>query len=334
MILDISTKNGLECFVPENDFEDNTPKFCFTEDISKIKKFYNENGYVVIKNIILDKECELFKKAWEDEIKAHKGYLYRQATAKLEKNKFNSKNWIMNPILNIQSLDKFIFKKLRSYFDQFIVNNKKISSLVGQILGEKPVIVQSMYFEGNSATWEHQDSYYLDDEETGKMIAGWIALEDISADAGRFFVCPKSHLYDFSKMNLENVISESHASYINSIVEVIKKNNFKVEAPKLDKGDLLLWNSLTIHGALDSQSQINSRSSITLHMIRRNSKFKVLRNILRDLKTDQSGDLDIFRPKDMNKKRNKVIFFMESNFPFVFYKLKNISIKIITSIKS
>ena len=33
-----------------------------------------------------------------------------------------------------------------------------------------------MYFEGNSATWEHQDSYYLDDEDTGSMLACWIAL--------------------------------------------------------------------------------------------------------------------------------------------------------------
>ena len=40
------------------------------------------------------------------------------------------------------------------------------------------------------------------------MIAGWIALEDIDADAGRFFVCPKSHLEDFSKMNDKNIITD------------------------------------------------------------------------------------------------------------------------------
>ena len=65
------------------------------------------------------------------------------------------------------------------------------------------MIVQSMYFEGNSVTWEHQDSYYLDDEITGTMIAGWIALEDIECDAGRFFICPKSHLFDYAKMDLK-----------------------------------------------------------------------------------------------------------------------------------
>ena len=48
------------------------------------------------------------------------------------------------------------------------------------------MIVQSMYFEGNSVTWEHQDSYYLDDEIVGNMIAGWVALENIKANAGRF----------------------------------------------------------------------------------------------------------------------------------------------------
>ena len=333
MVLELQTRNKLNCLVPETEQDKDVKKFEIS-DKNQIKAFYINNGFVVIKKVFKQRVCDIFQDAWKSEIKNFKGKIYRQTNAKLETNQINQKGWVMNPILNLQSLDNSKFPRLRSLFDMEIVNHNKLAQILTFILEEKPKIVQSMYFEGNSATWEHQDSYYLDDEETGKMIAGWIALEDISADAGRFFVCPKSHLYDFSKMNLENVISESHASYINSIVEVIKKNNFKVEAPKLDKGDLLLWNSLTIHGALDSQSQINSRSSITLHMIRRNSKFKVLRNILRDLKTDQSGDLDIFRPKDMNKKRNKVIFFMESNFPFVFYKLKNISIKIITSIKS
>ena len=51
--------------------------------------------------------------------------------------------------------------------------------LLNSFFGERPKFVQSMNFEGNSATWEHQDSYYLDDEKTGKMIAGWLALEDI-----------------------------------------------------------------------------------------------------------------------------------------------------------
>ena len=51
-----------------------------------------------------------------------------------------------------------------------------------------------MYFDGNPVTWPHQDIYYLDAEEIGRMTSAWVAVEDIAPDAGRFFVYPKSHL--------------------------------------------------------------------------------------------------------------------------------------------
>jgi phytanoyl-CoA hydroxylase len=48
-----------------------------------------------------------------------------------------------------------------------------------------------MYFEGNPVTWPHQDTYYLNAEEIGRMTAVWVATEDIGPGAGQFFVCPK-----------------------------------------------------------------------------------------------------------------------------------------------
>ena len=296
MTIEISTKNGLICLVPEEDSQDSTPKFTNNDDFQKIKNFYKSNGFVIFKGVLSSDICNDFRDSWDKEVKNYPGFLYRQATAKLEKNIKNQNNWIMNPILNIQSLDKKVFRDLTSNFEKNIVNNKSISLIVNKILGNKPTIVQSMYFEGNSATWEHQDSYYLDDEDTGEMIAGWLALEDIDANSGRFFVCPKSHLEDYSKMGLENLITENHSKYINSIVKIVKENKLEVIAPKLNTGDLLLWNSLTIHGSLDSQSLTNSRSSITFHAIKSGSRFKVLRNILRDLKVEKTDCFDIFRP--------------------------------------
>ena len=96
----------------------------------------------------------------------------------------------------------------------------------------------------------------------------------------------------------------------------------------MDKGDILIWNSLTIHGALDSQSKSNSRSSITFHAIKSSSRFQVLRNILRKLNYDENYPFFIFRPKDLSKKRNKILFFMERNFPKAFHKLKNTAIEL------
>ena len=328
MSLKQSTKNGLNCIVPEYEYEDEIPKFDINQDSLEAIKFYKENGYVVLRKVIKKNDCDVFLKAWNNEVKPFKGYIYRQANAKLEKNIFNNKNWIMNPILNLQSLNSSYFYNLRLNFEKIIASNNLLANFIEKIIKDKPVIVQSMYFEGNSATWEHQDSYYLDDQETGKMIAGWLALEDIKADAGRFFVCPKSHLYDFASMDSSNIITKNHSGYVNKIVDIIKSNNLKIEAPKLDKGDILLWNSLTIHGSLNSQSETNSRSSITFHSIRTSSKFQVFRNIFRELDFDKKYAFNIFRPKDQNKNLNKFIFFIESNLPFIFYRLKNLAIEI------
>lgn len=325
LVLVLPTKNQLNCLTPENEEEDPTPKFLLSE-AEKAFMYYKENGYVVFKSLLSSLQCQELMYCWQKEVKSYRGYIYRQASAKAEKNIFNDKGFVMNPILNLQSLNPKNFGSLRSNFEKSIVSNSQLSKATESLLGEKPRIVQSMYFEGNSATWEHQDSYYLDDEVPGKMTAAWIALEDIAIDAGRFFVCPKSHLYDYSDMNIENNIATNHEGYILSIVNLIKEKNFDIRAPRLSQGDVLFWNSMTIHGSLDTIHSSMSRSSITFHAIRTSSKFNVFRNSLRDLGSSGSNFFDVFRPKDQLSKRNKFILMIESRFPKPFYALKNLAI--------
>ena len=95
----------------------------------------------------------------------------------------------------------------------------------------------------------------------------------------------------------------------------------------MSAGDILFWNSKTIHGSLDSQSKTNSRSSITLHAIPETHNLLQFQSRIRYLKTDNLGDSLIHRPKDQSKFLNKVIFEIESNFPSIFYWMKNRAIK-------
>ena len=326
-MLNIKTKNGHICIVPETKEEDSVPKFKVDLDIEKAIKFYKENGFVVLQNILNKEECRNLINSWEKEVKGFKGYMYRQASAKLERHVFNDQNWIMNPILNLQSLNPKKFPSLRKGFEKIIASNKNLGHFVKSTIKDKPMIVQSMYFEGNSVTWEHQDSYYLEDEMIGKMIAGWIALENIDANAGRFFVCAKSHLDDYSDMNIDNNIADNHKIFIENINKKIKDKKYKIYAPKLDAGDVLLWNSLTIHGSLDSQSKTHSRSSITFHAIRSSSKFFVLRSNLRNLFFESHYPFNIYRPKDQRKIINKLVFYIESFSPLIFHEIKKFSIK-------
>lgn len=331
-MLNLPTKNNLNCLAPESEEEDPTPKFSLS-DVEKAFAYYKENGYVVFKSLLSSIQCQELISCWQSEVKSHQGYIYRQATAKAEKNILNDKGFVMNPILNLQSLNPKYFGGLRSAFERIVLSNSQLSKATESLLGEKPRIVQSMYFEGNSATWEHQDSYYLDDEVPGKMTAAWIALEDIAPDAGRFFVCPKSHLFDYSDMNIENNIATNHEGYISSIVNLIKAQAFDIRAPRLLQGDVLFWNSMTIHGSLNTIHSSHSRSSITFHAIRSSSKFNVLRASLRDMGSSGSNFFDIYRPKDQISKRNRLVFAIESKFPKPFYALKKLAITSLLTVK-
>jgi phytanoyl-CoA hydroxylase len=326
-MINLLTPNGLKVEVPETQTEDITPKFNVDNEMEIALEYYKNNGYVLFSSLIAKEACEKLRVFWKQNIKPYKGTIYRQTTAKAEKNSFNNNQWIMNPVLNLQSLNPNLFNSLRQAVEKEVFSNFNICKTLSSILSDKPKIVQSMYFEGNSATWEHQDSYYLDSEKIGAMTAGWLALEEIKADAGRFFICPESHKIDLGKQNINNNIADNHDNYIKEVVSVIKSKNMIIKAPYMNTGEMLFWNSCTIHGSLNSQSNTNSRSSITMHAIPESHKFLQFHSRKINLKTDDLGNSVIYRPKDQSKIINRIVLKFETYFPNFFYWLKKKAIK-------
>ena len=191
-----------------------------------------------------------------------------------------------------------------------------------------------MYFEGNSATWEHQDTYYLNSENVGSMAAVWIAIEDIDARAGRFFVCPGSHKIDLGKQGLNNNIADHHEDYIQSVVARIRELGLEIRAPRLKKGDVLFWNSWTMHGSLNSEDTEHSRSSITCHAIPDSHRFLQFQNRIMPLDLDTVNGVRIHRPKNLARLSNRFIFSLETHFPTAFYAFKKLAIKTILWLKT
>lgn len=325
-MLNLRTPRGLPVAVPEAPGEDLSPKFD-PANLSAAKDYYLENGYVVVAGLVAQPDCDAVRHLWDLEVKTSTKYMYRQATARAERNVLNANGWVMNPILNLQSIDPRHFSRLRTFATEKILASPTLAKGFMALLGEPPKIVQSMYFEGNSATWEHQDSYYLDSEKVGAMVAAWIALEDITASAGRFFVCPRSHRIHYEMHSLANNIAEHHETYIQSVVQKIKELNLEIRAPLLRKGDVLFWNAWTIHGSLDSQDPKNSRSSVTCHAIPRSHRFLQLQSRVLDPHGDVINGVEVTRPKDMAVARNRFVMSIESNFPGLFYWAKKLAVK-------
>jgi len=325
-MLELHTPRGLPVCVPETEAEDPSPRFAI-HDAAAIRSYYADNGYVIVKNVFPAAVCDKQRELWNREVKPFDGFIYRQATAKAEKHVFNERGWVMNPILNLQSLNPRQFPEFRQHATEKVLAAASLRELFKLLLGDAPKVVQSMYFEGNSATWEHQDSYYLDSEKVGEMAAAWVAIETISARAGRFFVCPKSHKIRLDDHSLENNVAEHHEVYIASVVDKVKSLGLEIRAPALGKGDVLFWNAMTIHGSLDSQDPQFSRSSITCHAIPSSRLFLQLQTRKLDVSTDDFNGTRIYRPKDLNSVRNRLIFQVETRFPAAFYWAKRVAVR-------
>lgn len=307
--------------VPENKKENISPTFSGTTQNQEAFNYYLKNGYVIIKDILEEKEVDKLVDGWAKEIKNYKGYLVRQSSSIPQKNIFNKKNWVMNSLQHIQNLPQKDFPALTSAFLNHICENKKLADLIRFFIKGKPRLVQSMFFEGNTATSAHYDSYYLDDEIIGRMAACWIALEDIDWNAGRFFICPKSHLDKEFQNSISNYAKES--DFVECNYELIKNKSYEVRAPFLRKGEILIWNSLTIHGSLPDFEPKNSRKSITVHFTRTKTKYRLSRNQLLDLHVEENSYIDIHRLFSYTR-LFKLKMFLTARFPRIKAKLKKI----------
>lgn len=292
-----------------------------------VNDYFSENGYVILRNMIKPELCDFVHQSFLNEVKPYKGFIYRQASANPEKHAFSNDGFMMNAILNIQSLGSGVFKKFKEN-GMAVLTNSALMNVLTEMMHDRPKLVQSMYFEGNPATWAHQDSYYLDSENYN-MIAAWIALENITPEAGRFYICPGTHKLDLEKNGGDFDIAFNHDKYKQLISEMMLDNKINIVAPALNKGDVLLWHGKTIHGSLPTTQNNHSRNSFTAHYIPQGEKFLQYQRLIKPLALKKINDIDVNHPKDLDNVKNRIIMFTETTFPKTFQYIKRLAIKIL-----
>lgn len=322
----IPAPTGGAVHIPESARED---REYFTTFDSAAKEYLASEGYVVVRKLIDPSVCTAIREAFELEVKSYGGFLYRQATARAERNHFNALGHVMNPLLNLQDLDPERFRRLRERSLKAFTAPAITAALRRQFCDD-PKVVQTMYFEGNSATWAHQDTYYLDSEHIGSMVAAWFALEDIHPGAGRFFIYPRSHLIDVRKNGGDFDIAFHHERYKALIVELIQRNELELRAPALEAGDVLFWLAKTIHGSLGTLQTERTRQSLTAHYIPKSHRYLSLQSFYKPLRLHEHDGIQVHCPKNQALLRNRMTLFVESHFPGPFYLAKRLAVKVAT----
>jgi phytanoyl-CoA hydroxylase len=284
------------------------------DTLEKQKNYYEAQGYVVCRNLIPEAVCDRIVQAFEQEIKPYDGYIYRQTSSFPEKHQLSENGYILNSIKHIQDLDPKAFKQFIQTSFQGLAH-ENVREVIKTLLNDESVIVQSMLFEGNPATPPHSDSYYLDSSDIGRMVAVWVALEDIHPGAGRFFVYPGSHQAEMPKNEGDYEISFHHDNYLKEIRNIIEQPGMECRAPALRKGDVLFWNALTIHGSLETTCPEFSRKSLTAHFIPASKDYVLFQKVKIPLNIQVFNGQNCHCPKDPKKFSNQLQMFGLRYFP-------------------
>jgi phytanoyl-CoA hydroxylase len=325
-MFEIPAPTGNLASIPDSPLEDQA--YFRTLDAAA-RAYLEEEGYVVIRGLLSATACADIRRAFAEEVKAYPGFLYRQTTARAERNQLNAHGHVMNPLLNLQDLDRQHFTRLRQRALDALTAPTVVAALRA-VFAEDPKLVQSMYFEGNSATWAHQDTYYLDSERPGTMVAAWFALEDIHPGAGRFYVYARSHRIDLAKNGGDFDIAFNHDRYKRLIVELIRTKQLQLRAPALAAGDVLFWNAKTIHGSLPTRGTTNTRQSLTAHYIPKSHRFLQLQSRIKPLTLAEHNGIQVHCPKDQQRLQNRMTLFIEARLPGPFYLAKRLAVKAAT----
>jgi phytanoyl-CoA hydroxylase len=300
-------------------------------DHAAIAEYFAEHGYVVLRGAVPPELCDEARAAFASELRPYRGFLYRQATAEPERHVWTAGGHMLNSLLNVQDLAARRFPRFRAA-GLSILTGRALVEVVAAIMGERPKIVQTMFFEGNPKTWAHQDTYYLDSTDLGRMVAAWVAVEDIHPGAGRFFVYPGSHRIAMPLNRGALNVANEHGRYKELVLETIARHRLECRAPALRKGDALLWAARTIHGSLETREPARSRASFTAHYIPHSTlllQFQSRRRRL--LNVRRVNEVEIHCPKDLDRAANRTILFLESHFPRLFKAAKRAVIRALTA---
>lgn len=160
-----------------------------------------------------------------------------------------------------------------SYAARVLSLNALVCDFLRHVFQDAPVSLQSLTFWRGSNQPVHTDySYVRTQEKLSHLVASWIPLEDVHAEAGPLAYYPGSHNLDLVPpfdwgggsvvLEPDSVRrSQELAPYLREKIESAKLQR-KVYLPK--KGDLLIWHGWLAHeGSPVLNSQMTRKSYVT-----------------------------------------------------------------------
>lgn len=229
--------------------------------------FWSERGYVILEGLISPERCEAVNERidnlWNDRANGPAVsidiYIDREGAQRL-------------PFADAPEDARHLPYKLNDLVmhDDIVgavALDEQLCEGLNWVLGDKPVATGSLNFERGSTQEFHTDTLYMPGNTVGGMTAAWIALEDVSAQAGPLFYYPGSHnipLFLFSDGRPNQRLDEFQ-HYRDHMQKHVTEMQLVPEAFLPKQGDVLIWHERLFHAGGAIENMDITRKSLVVH---------------------------------------------------------------------
>lgn len=157
--------------------------------------------------------------------------------------------------------------------------NPRLMAILDFLLGDEASVYSSLYFEHGSQQPIHRDSPFFETFPRNLFFGVWVALEDISVDAGPLMYVPGGHRFECDPHRIYDAVAArmpaaQRSALINEALEqyygeVIRAAS-GVGAPAvvaLKKGDVAIWHPQLPHGGSLATDPGLTRRSMVFHCV-------------------------------------------------------------------
>lgn len=279
-----------------------------------VKRYYEQEGYVVVRNLVPKGLLDEAREAFSSEVKPSRAYFCRHESGRFERHVFTDHGFMKYPIINYQDVNSRQYPRFREKGIE-LLTHANIQAVLRLLMGEPGKIVHTFVSEGNQLTWPHRDSYYIDSSQIGALVGVWIAAEDIDPGAGRLYVYPRSHKTLLKTVDHDSSYNPETKAFKEQFVKDLAASGLECRAPALRKGDAVIFNSLTIHGSLETLNPHRSRAAFAGHYIPQSHRFVWLRSKEPQLRSRTINGVEVLFHRDQDYLRHRLGTMAQTHFP-------------------
>lgn len=225
-----------------------------SDDCSEFDISTWRDGYVILPSIFTAGQCddlvEMIEKLWHDRTTLDLPINMESFLDRVDGNK---------PSLVRNAPDEAYdhpFKINNLYFWSYkarsMVLDERLCRVLRRLLGGDPTVMTSLNFRKGSQQAMHLDTFYMPPVIPYRMVASWIALEDVYEENGPLAYIPGTnrippYYFEGHRLWTKNTQQE-YDDFDRYFHRKIDEHGLNRKKLLIKKGDVLIWHSLLLHG--------------------------------------------------------------------------------------